>query len=127
MKLGKCELCSKGIESVPELDNNPNDASRVFLSEQRIPLIQGSYGSVIFDCNRGYFSDYPLFYEFYQKLNENMGKQLYICDDCIQKLINVDKIVVFDDVEFPSNLIRKDSGYILSPLNFEITDRKSVV
>lgn len=100
-KLGDCILCKKELKNVEDLMQNPDEGSIVTFERLNEMRIIGNYGSTVFDQCIGFFTDYDVFNKFKKKFEETSENILYICDECLSKLIKENKIFYIENAQSP--------------------------
>lgn len=124
--LGHCVFCNKEIHTFDNPEYNWLDNAAVIKNNFGAAEITGWYGSRTMDCCVAHFTDY--------ELEENCNKlllsndTLYICDDCIEKLMKENKIeyVIEDYYSSLKNRIRDKTFPYLEEKNFYVAVPKVV-
>ena len=87
----KCVVCGKDIEILDEYaDGYDLDGGATIEKDDNDVIIYGTYGSETMDMSIAHFVDYDMYKKYSSMLNNK--KRLHICDDCINKLLNENKI-----------------------------------
>lgn len=87
----KCVVCGKDIEVLDEYsDGYDLDGGATIEKSDSDVIIYGTYGSETMDMSIAHFVDYESYKKYSSLLEQE--KQLHICDDCVNKLLNDNKI-----------------------------------
>ena len=100
-KLGNCGLCEKELRNTEDFMQNPDGGSLVTFKPFNEMRIIGNYGSTVFDQCIGFFTDYEIFSKFKTKFEKTHEIILYICDECLSKLIEENKIFYIENARTP--------------------------
>ena len=122
---GYCIHCNKKIYTFDNPEYNWLDEAAVIQNNSGLIQITGGYGSRTMDCCIAHFTDYEL-EEKCNKLFSSMSSSrdfLYICDDCIEKLIKENKIyyIIEDNYSSSKNRLREKYFPYLEEKNFYVS------
>lgn len=95
---GNCIHCNKEIYTFDDPDYNWLDhAAFVEKVGNSSCRIVGGYGSTTMDMSVAEFVDYDLYKKCVNEMNESGCFNLYICDDCVTKLLNEGKVAYSEE------------------------------
>lgn len=99
--VGECVHCNKKIHTF----DNPDymwldEAAFIEQSSKDMCYIVGGYGSTTMDMTKAIFEDSSLKEKCLSIMKERNVKVLYICDDCIKKLLKEEKIKITQEYIF---------------------------
>lgn len=90
----RCHFCNKEIKYLyPDEDVYNLDNASEIITWEEIPIVRSSYGSK-HDCDVSFFTDRNL-------AKELKNTKAYICDDCLNKLLDEKKLVLFEGMDAP--------------------------